>query len=193
MTKDELRKIYLQKRTSLPEGTYEQLNKQLCDNFFAHIDLSFIKVLHTFLPIQKTREPDTWLIIDRIRREFPHVRISVPKINTETSVLDNFYFEGMHQLENNTWGIPEPKQGIPTPTEKIDAVLVPLLAVDKAGQRVGYGRGFYDKFLASCRPNSMKIGLSFFPPVEKITNLHSNDLPLNKVVTPSEVISLSGA
>ncbi|HYC85318.1 MAG TPA: 5-formyltetrahydrofolate cyclo-ligase [Chryseosolibacter sp.] len=190
MTKEELRKIYLQKRLAMGEAEYLALNKQICENFFALVDLSFAVVFHSFLPIEKTREPNTWLIIERIRREFPHIRISVPRINNETSLLDNFYFEGLHQLQNNTWGIPEPKQGIPTPTEKIDLVLVPLLAFDSTGHRVGYGRGFYDKFLATTRKDCRKIGLSFFPPVESIDNIHPHDLALDMVVTPQGVLNL---
>lgn len=184
MTKQEIRKIYMDKRLSLSEGEWATRNRLICENFFAHIDLSFVSVLHTFLPIEKTREPDTWMIIDRLRREFPHIRISIPRINNETSIVDNFYFEGLHQLEKNTWGIPEPKQGVPTPTEKIDAVLVPLLAFDRHGNRLGYGRGFYDKFLATCKPDCKKIGLSFFPAIEGALPTEPYDIPVDLVVTP---------
>jgi len=190
MRKEELRKIYLQKRLSLTEAEYLEGNKRICDNFFGLVDLSFTVVVHSFLPIEKTKEPNTWLIIERIRREFPHIRVSIPRINNETSALDNFYFEGLHQLQNNTWGIPEPKQGIPTPNDKIDVVLVPLLAFDAAGHRVGYGRGFYDKFLATTRKDCRKIGLSFFPAVDSIDNITGQDLPLDMVVTPKEVLNL---
>lgn len=188
MTKAEARKQYLQKRNDLIEGELAQLNRNLCDMFFASMDLNFVNVLHTFLPIQKTKEPDTWMIIDRLRREFPHIRIAVPKINPETASLDNYYFEGLHQLENNTWGIPEPKQGVPVPAEKIDAILVPLLAVDKNGNRVGYGRGFYDKFLSTVSSRTQKIGLSFFPPVDSLSDMLPTDIRLTCVITPQEVV-----
>src|SRR5688572_21205866 len=105
MTKQELRKIYLEKRQALPEAEYAQRNFQLYQNFFSTVDLSFIKVLHTFLPIPSKREVDTWLIIDRIKREYPHIRISIPKVSTQTNALENFYFEGLHQLVTNAWGI----------------------------------------------------------------------------------------
>jgi len=131
MTKQELRKLYFQKRQALSEAEYGQLTFQLYQNFFSTIDLSFIKVLHTFLPIISKKEVDTWLIIDRIKREFPHIRISIPKVNSQTGVFDSFYFEGLHQLATNTGGIQEPKQGIPTEPERIDLVLIPLLAYDK--------------------------------------------------------------
>lgn len=182
MTKHELRRIYLQKRLNLTEAEYLQLSRQLCEQFFLCIDISFVKVLHIFLPIEKKNEPNTWLIIDRLRREFPNVRLSVPKTN---GTMDNFYFEGLHQLENSTLGIPEPKQGIPTPNEKIDFVLIPLLVFDKNGHRVGYGKGYYDRFLASCRTDCKKIGLSLFEPVDLIEDVTEEDIKMNGCVTPS--------
>ena len=105
MTKQELRKLYLQKRKELSEAEYLVLNQRLTDMFFSSIDLSFIKVVHTFLPVIEKREPDTWLIIDRIRREFPHIRLSIPKVNPDSNQLENFFFEGLHQLKENNWGI----------------------------------------------------------------------------------------
>lgn len=183
MTKEEIRKIYLNKRIGLSAAEYSQLNRKVSEVFFSQLDLSQIKILHTFLPINKTKEMDTWLIINRIRKEFPSIKISIPRINNQTAIIDNFYLEGPEQLEKNTWGIPEPKQGIPTPTEKIDAILVPLLAFDRQGNRVGYGRGFYDKFLATSRQDAKKIGLSFFEPVKLISNMSPTDIKLTHAVT----------
>jgi 5-formyltetrahydrofolate cyclo-ligase len=183
MTKQEARKIYLQKRLDLSEGEYQQLNLQLYHQFFTQLDLSFIKCIHIFLPIESKREPDTWPIIERIRREFPHIRISIPKVVSDE--LENIYFEGVHQLKKNKWGILEPQQGMPTPTEEIDMVMVPLLAFDEKGNRVGYGKGFYDKFLVQCRLDCKKTGLSLFQPIERIGDVGSHDLRLTNCLTPS--------
>jgi 5-formyltetrahydrofolate cyclo-ligase len=186
MTKEEVRKAFLQKRLALSEGAYQQLNFQLYNQFFAQIDLSFIKCIHIFLPIESKKEPDTWPIIDRIRREFPNVRISIPKVVGDQ--LENIYFEGLHQLKKNKWGILEPEQGVPTPTEKIDMVIVPLLAVDNNGHRVGYGKGFYDRFLAECRIRCLRIGISLFDPVEIIEDMDDLDIALTHCLTPSMLL-----
>lgn len=191
MTKQELRKLYRQKRTALSEAEYGQLNFQLYQNFFSTIDLSFVHVLHTFLPIVEKKEVDTWLILDRVRREFPHIRISIPKVNSQTGVFDSFYFEGLHQLALNEWGIQEPKQGIPTEPEKVDLVLIPLLAYDKDGHRVGYGKGFYDKFLSTCRSDCKKIGLSLFDAEETISDANQLDIKLDLCITPAQAIQFS--
>lgn len=186
MTKQQLRKTYLEKRQSLSEAEYGQLNFQLYQNFFSSIDLSFVKVMHVFLAITSKKEVDTWLIIDRIRREFPHIRISIPKVNPAKNELENFFFEGLHQLKTNGWGIQEPSQGIPTETEKIDFVLVPLLVFDKQGYRIGYGKGYYDEFLSRCKPSTKKVGISLFPPLDSIPT-EAHDVRMDRCVTPQGV------
>jgi len=185
MTKAELRKLYLQERLALTEADCLSYSRQICEQFFFSFDISFFKIIHLYLPIEKNKEPDTWLILDRIRREFPNTRISVPRV--KNNQLENFFFEGLHQLEKNSWGIQEPKQGVPTLTEKIDLVIVPLLAFDQAGHRVGYGKGFYDRFLKECRPDCKKVGLSFFEPVEKITDSEEHDVALTHCITPTQI------
>lgn len=186
MTKAELRKLYLQKRQGIGEGRYQQLNLLLYNAFFTSIDVSFIKTIHVFLPIRKKNEPDTWLIIDRIRREFPHIRLVLPKINL-SGAMENIYFEGLHQLEKNTWDIEEPRHGVPALVEKIDLVLVPLLCYDAKGNRVGYGKGYYDSFLKDCNPTCKKIGISFFETPEVIDDINDNDVPLDAVLTPNSL------
>jgi len=190
MIKKELRKIYLKKRMDLSAEQYELLNQQVCDQFFKAVSLEGIKVVHTFLPISRTREVNTLLIIDRLRIDFPDVKISVPKINNITSELEHYYLEGRDQLRNNTWEIPEPVYGVPTPADKIDAVLVPLLAFDRRGHRLGYGRGFYDRFLSTCRPDCLKVGLSFFEFEEEIDDISDKDVPLDLIVTPQSVVAV---
>lgn len=188
MTKKELRKIYLRKRLELTEEEYLLYNEKLSANLFSNVDFTAISVLHTFLPIEKNREVDTWKIVDMLQKEFPHIRIAIPKINNQSSELGHYYYEGKDQLENNTWEIPEPIKGVPASVEKIDVVLVPLLAFDKQGHRLGYGRGFYDRFLAQCRPDCRKIGLSFFDIEEEIADISEKDIPLDRVITPARIL-----
>jgi 5-formyltetrahydrofolate cyclo-ligase len=190
MTKQELRKVFLEKRLSLNEAEYALLNRNLCDRFFTSVELSFVNVIHCFLPILEKKEPDTWLIIDRLQREFPHIRIAVPKVNYETNQLDHFLFEGIGKLKTGKWGVPEPTDGIAIPVEKIDLVVVPLLAFDGAGNRVGYGKGYYDRFLAACPKQTMRMGISFFEPVDAIERTPV-DVPLTGCVTPDNYFAFT--
>jgi 5-formyltetrahydrofolate cyclo-ligase len=67
-------------------------------------------------------------------------------------------------------------------------VLVPLLALDKSGHRVGYGKGFYDKFLAECRIRCQRIGISLFQPIDMIEDVGEDDITLTHCLTPSGVL-----
>jgi 5-formyltetrahydrofolate cyclo-ligase len=183
MTKQELRGQFVNFRNALTEAEYNQRGQKISDNFFSSVDISTFKAIHIFLPIISKREPNTWLIIDRLTEEFSKIRISIPKME-DKNTLRNFYFEGKDQIKNNKWNIPEPQFGEITPTDSIDLVIVPLLAFDLEGNRVGYGKGFYDHFLKECRMDCKKIGLSLFEPIEKISDINANDVKLTHCITP---------
>lgn len=184
MKKEELRKIYLNKRKALSTTEHSQLSQRLCDQFFNTVDLTGVNVLHIYLPIESKHEPDTWLIINRIRKEFPHIRFSIPSVKGDK--IENTYFEEVKQLEKARWDILEPTQGTLTPIEKIDMVIVPLLTFDRQGHRVGYGKGYYDRFLKTCRTDCIKIGLSFFEPEPCIKEKSPHDVLLNACLTPEQ-------
>jgi 5-formyltetrahydrofolate cyclo-ligase len=187
MTKQELRITFFAKRKDLTKSEVEVRSKLICENFFSTIDLSLINVIHTFLPIKKNNEPDSWLIVNRIKKDFPRIKICVPKVHSLTGELFHYYLEPASSLLENPWGIPEVHQGERTKLEEIDVVLIPLLAFDLAGNRVGYGKGFYDKFLKDCKATTLRIGLSLFEGVERIDDIDSYDQPLHYCITPNDV------
>lgn len=187
MTKDSLRKLYREKRKALPEKVYMALNHSLADKFIEGADLSEVSTLHLFLPIYKNREPDTWLIIRHIQAYYPHIRIVVPRIDAATYTMDCMPLGASTTFSENQYGIPEPAGSECVDPDTIDMVLVPLLAYDLKGYRVGYGKGYYDRFFASCRNDVEKYGLSFFDPVEAISDTNGYDIPLDVAITPTSV------
>jgi 5-formyltetrahydrofolate cyclo-ligase len=182
MNKDELRKIYLTRRLTLTESEYREHSVKISDLFFSSVDLSRIHTLHLYLPIESKHEPDTWLIIERIRLGFPHIRLVIPRVKGDE--MENIFFAGHDQLERTKWGMLEPTQGAHADPQNIDMVLVPLLAVDNQGHRIGYGKGYYDRFLKLCRPDCIKIGVSFFEPEQSIAEKSNHDVLLNFCLTP---------
>lgn len=189
MTKRELREVYLAKRKELTRDELEVRSKRICMNFFSSFDISSLKVIHSFLPIIKNNEPDTWLIIRQLEQHFPSVNISIPKVNSNKSELSHFYLH-RDNLRENSWGILEPTdESTSTGVSEIDLVLVPLLTFDQAGNRVGYGKGFYDLFLSQCREDTKRVGISLFKEVEQIDDINSFDQRLHYCVTPFDVIS----
>lgn len=187
MTKNEARKEYLQRRQLLNDAERDIFNIKIYNLFFASGEIEFARTVHIFLSLQRTKEPDTWQIIDRMRREMGHVRLVVPRLNEE-GTLDHVYFEGLHQLKESKFGILEPTQGVPAIANKIDFVLVPLAAIDVEGNRVGYGKGHYDRFLKECRPDCIKAGISFFDPAERFDDVEEHDVPLDLCFTPNGII-----
>lgn len=182
MKKEELRKIYLAKRKALSSAEHSQLSQRLCDQFFNVMDLSQVGVLHIYLPIEAKREPDTWLITNRIQKDFPHIRIVIPRVNHDE--MESIEYEGPAQLKKNEWQIWEPQYGKPVNSKEIDLLIIPLLVFDVQGHRIGYGKGYYDRFLKTCGPNCDKVGLSFFDPEPIIEEKSVNDVSLDACLTP---------
>lgn len=190
MLKADLRKIYLAKQRNLSHSEHLEKSAQITDNFFKSFDLKNVRFLHCFLPIEKNREVDTWRIFQKIWRDFPNIITATSHVNFEKVVLENVAFFADTKLVFNKWGILEPDSDLAVKPEKIDVVLIPLLAFDERGFRVGYGKGYYDKFLSECRADVLKIGLSYFPPIEEISDVHEFDVKLDFCVTPENVFHL---
>ena len=182
MLKSAIRKQALQQRTALAENEFLELN-QLILAQFKTLDFAGIKSIHIFLPIVKKREPDTFLLIDWLQENHPDIHIVVPKSNFEDYSMSHHPYS-KEDLKENFYQIPEP-QTSELFNGKIDMVLVPLLAFDQKGYRVGYGKGFYDRFLSGIE--AVKVGISLFGPVEKISDVHSEDIRLDFCITPAQV------
>jgi 5-formyltetrahydrofolate cyclo-ligase len=186
MTKAELRKIYKEKRTRLTPGEIVKNNDLILINF-QKINLPFISHLHTYISSPKLREPETSAIIRYLQFKNPGLTIMVPKINVTSGEMEHVHYHEETEFEDNVFGIPEPVSGMAFEPNEIDLVLIPLLAFDKHGFRVGYGKGHYDRFLSKCRDDIIKAGICFFEPVDEVEDIDQYDIPLNYCVTPQHV------
>ncbi|MEP6616882.1 MAG: 5-formyltetrahydrofolate cyclo-ligase [Ginsengibacter sp.] len=188
MTKAALRKKYRENRLQLSQQQKDKFTDLILINF-QKVPLPFIDCVHTYIASGLLNEIDTRHIIRYLRFVNPGLRISIPKINFDTGELDHYVFHDEISMVINQFGIAEPVEGDKVHVTDIDLVLIPLLAFDRNGYRVGYGKGFYDKFLGQCRPDVIRIGLSFFEPEEQIEDISHYDIPLNYCVTPTGVFS----
>jgi 5-formyltetrahydrofolate cyclo-ligase len=103
----------------------------------------------------------------------------------------HFLYDENTNLKQNKWGIIEPEGGIEINEHQIDVVFVPLLVFDKTGNRIGYGKGYYDKFLSKCKSDCIKIGLSLSPPLDLMTMMSPMDVPLDYCVSPVGVFKFN--
>lgn len=186
VNKTELRKEFLAKRKQLSPNQVADHSLQINSQFQKLFRLNPVSLVHIFLPIKRHNEIDTWPIIAFLRSE--NVKIVIPKSDFSSNTLKHFLLEKSTKLQENSWGIPEPINAKQVLTETIEMVLVPLVIFDQQGFRIGYGKGFYDKFLSECRPTSIKIGLSLFPPIEDIhpTNF---DVKMDHCVLPERILT----
>ncbi|HEY1024604.1 MAG TPA: 5-formyltetrahydrofolate cyclo-ligase [Sphingobacteriaceae bacterium] len=187
MLKTDLRKEYLEKRKALTRRQYWTFNEDLFEHFKT-FNWNAYKTVHVFLPIAENKEIDTFSALQYFKEYQPEMRVVIPRTDFKNLRMENVLFDPMYTiLGKNKYGIPEPIHGKIIPSEEIDVVLMPLLAFDIYGNRVGYGKGFYDRFLSGCRQDIVKLGLSFFEPVQEITDLNEFDNPLSACVTPQKI------
>ena len=184
MTKGELRKKYKDLRKTLSIEGIETQSLAIA-NQLLELPIWSKTYYHLFLSITEHKEVQTELILHILHAKDKEVIIS--KSNFKTQELTNYLLTDNTVIKKNTWGIPEPVDGITVNNSKIEVVFVPLLAFNKEGHRVGYGKGFYDKFLSKCRPETIKIGLSFFEVEDLITGIIESDVALDYCVTPKTI------
>lgn len=191
MTKKELRQKYKNLRQILSKNEIEKLSLDIANNVLKLDNLPNGRKVwdktyyHIFLPIKEKNEVDTEYILHLLQGKDKEIIVS--KSNFETLEMKHFLLTDNTKIQKNDYNIPEPLNGLEVPISVIDVVFVPLLAFDKNGNRVGYGKGFYDKFLSECKPETIKIGLSFFEPENLILDFYENDIRLDYCVTPTKV------
>lgn len=192
MQKSEIRKEYIEKRKQLPDNLYFELSQKISDQFFFHFHAKLIHecTIHLFLPIEKNKEPNTNFILKILFQRFKKIKVVVPKTDFVNIELAHYQITDDSILQNNKYGIPEPVGEHLIAETEINLVLVPLLAFDTKGHRIGYGGGFYDRFLAKLSPECIKIGLSFFEPVSDFQK-EITDIKLDFCITPHKIYSFS--
>ncbi|MFD2908441.1 5-formyltetrahydrofolate cyclo-ligase [Flavobacterium ardleyense] len=185
MDKKELRKKYKTLRQALSDKEIEDKSLAIA-NQLVRMNIWDKLYYHLFLTIEEQKEIDTEFILQVLAGKDKEIVIS--KCEFSNLSMIHYLLTDNTKIKKNSYNVPEPIDGLEVPDTKIDVVFVPLLAYDKAGNRVGYGKGFYDNFLSKCKPETIKIGLSFFAPEEIIYGISENDVKLDYCVTPTEVI-----
>ncbi len=184
MTKSELRKHYKAKRQELSLKEIEDKSLAIA-NHCLELPIWKRSLYSLYLSIRSQKEVDTDYLLTILQGKDKDVCLS--KSDFTHVDMEHFLLTDNTRIEVNRWGIPEPISGIKIQPEVIDVVFVPLLAYDENGNRVGYGKGFYDRFLEACKPNVIKIGLSFFPPEKDAIKASHDDIPLDYCVTPKRI------
>ena len=179
--KNQLKESVLEKRNSLPKEDIMEKSNKVKDNLFNLEQYKKSKVAMFFVSFNS--EVHTH---DMIKEALKNKTVIVPKIvhqEIEPSVIIDFD----NLIPSGKFGILEPIETMKIAYKNIDLVLVPGIVFDKEGHRIGYGFGYYDKFLRKV-PKAIKIGLAFdFQVVDKIPR-EMHDIPVDLIVTEERVV-----
>jgi 5-formyltetrahydrofolate cyclo-ligase len=186
VTKAAIRKHYKTLRSNISSKEKLKLDDLLLLQF-QKLDCSSFQTLLTYWPMAHKNEPNTLLFSSYLRHFIPNLQIAYPKANFDTTEMEAILINEETVYTTNKQGITEPKFGEVINPNEIELIFVPLFVCDTNGYRVGYGKGFYDKFLEKCNPEIIKIGFSYFEPIHKIEDTNSFDVPLTCCITPDNI------
>jgi 5-formyltetrahydrofolate cyclo-ligase len=187
MTKKELREIYKQKRAALIEQERLRLNDLLLIQFQQMDIPGDVNILLSYWPLQEHAEVNTFLMTDFLQFRMPGLQIAYPVADFDTTTMQVMLVNDDTDFKKNKYGIAEPVNGTLIAATDPDMIFVPSLVFDEQGYRIGYGKGFYDRFLPACREDSIKVGFSYFEPVTAIKDINQFDVPLTTGITPGEI------
>jgi len=184
MHKAEARELYRQKRKELSDAERAKADDLMLIQFQT-IELPPIHHLLAYWPIEENNEPNTHLFNDYVEFKNPAIKFLYPKTDFEKLHMEAIEVNADTAFQKNGWNIHEPLDGTVTDAMTIDMIFVPLIIFDKHGYRIGYGKGFYDKYLKGCRPDCLKVGFCYFEPIDAIEGTREFDVPLNLCITPN--------
>lgn len=187
--KKDLRAYYKSLRASLSKEQTRKMDQAILEQFRKiPIQNGGLKSALVYMPMHHINEVDTDLFIKYLQKEIqPAIQVAFPRTNFKTLDMEAILTKETGSFRENSLRLAEPVHGRLLAPQKVDIVLLPLLIFDKKGNRVGYGKGFYDRFLARCRPEVLKIGLSYLPPVPQIEDVGNFDIPLDYCATPDRL------
>ncbi len=183
MDKSQIRKQYKSLREGLSKTQIENRSISIA-NRCLELPIWNKQIMHIFLSIENQKEVDTSFL--RTLLQGKDKEIVIPKI-IDSVRLQHFLLTDHTLFKRNSLGIPEPVSGIEIKPSIIDVVFIPLLSFDSKGNRVGYGKGYYDRFLLNCKEECLKIGLSFFEEEQCVFDVEDTDIPLDFCVTPRQI------
>ena len=175
MDKKELRRIIRQKKREMTSEQIEAASARLCQRFLASSEYQSAKTIYGYLPYNQ--EVRTEAIV--LQALADGKQVAVPKVYGDE--MRFIFMTDLRQVEKGYAGIPEPIEDGPVADDETALVLMPGMAFDLQGHRVGYGGGFYDKFLAS-EPGHPTLALCYDFQMLPRLDTEEFDIPVDQVL-----------
>jgi 5-formyltetrahydrofolate cyclo-ligase len=186
MLKQTIRQEYLNKRLQLDDAELQDKTVLIAYQF-SLFETPPINYLFSYYPLVSKKEFDISVCEQALEQRYPGIRIAWPKTDLDMSSMEAYIVEKDGLFAKNRFNVLEPLTGTMVNPEQLDMIFVPLLAFDTRGYRVGYGKGFYDRYLARCRPDAIKLGFSFFEAIDPPEDINEFDVPLDYCITPTRL------
>ena len=188
MKKEDIRALYKEKRAALSIHLKEKLDDLLLIQF-QQLEIDIPSLIMTYSPIKQLNEYDPQTITDYCYFKNPGQQLFYPVMveSKNSPKIISVIVDDETVFKTNQYGIEETLEGIDMFPTEIDLVIVPLICFDKKGNRVGYGKGYYDRFLKQCRKDCLKIGFSYFDPIDQIDDINKYDVKLDYGITPDAI------
>lgn len=186
-SKTELRRLYKQKRLLLDPMEVVCLSDKIMKNALLYLyDRPHIQHIHIYLPIKRLNEINTFPLIEALTRQNKTIYTSIS--DHDGQEMKTVKLSVNQNYREDRLGIPIPEEWQKGDDSLIQLIFMPLLAYDLKGHRLGYGKGFYDRFLSRFPKEGVKAGLSFFPPEKRIP-VEPHDIALDICINPDEIIT----
>ena len=176
ITKAEIRNRYWTLRKNLTKNVLETYNLSINNLLKKKIPGN----VHVFLPIEENFEVNIWPFIDSINHKNQLIGTSI--YNGENNVK-HVRLSQKTTFQKGHFNIPIPKDYQKANITQFEFILIPLMAYDSNGNRIGYWKGIYDRILKSCSNNCLKIGVSYFKPEISVPK-QDHDICLDTCITP---------
>jgi 5-formyltetrahydrofolate cyclo-ligase len=186
MLKSEARQYYKHERTSLKDTDKARLDDLILIQF-QKVKLPQLEYVLSYWPMDTSKEINTHTITRYLEFKNPGLKILYTRTDFTKKNMTALLTDEETIFKKNKFNIYEPENGEEIKASQIDLVLVPMLIFDKSGHRVGYGQGFYDRYLPNCRADCIKTGLCYFEPIEKVDDANHFDVTLNLCITPRNI------
>lgn len=183
LSKQELRKTVKLQRSKLSRKTLRDISDRIFKNLINHPWYLEARIIHCFASIEKNNEVETHKVLEQILSDGKTLVMS--KIVSRTD-LNHFKVDSLSSLVDNNMGIPEPESGEFVEAQDLDLIIIPALACDRNGNRLGYGAGYYDRFLS--RTSAKKLALCPHQFLIDSIPVEKHDQNLDAIITESDVL-----
>ena len=190
MTKQQLRRLYREKRNAISASEKMKMDDLMLLQF-QQLDFMGVESVLSYWPLGTNAEPNTHLFTQYLEFLIPELKLSYPKTNFIDNSMVAVLINDNTSFITNEKGLTEPEAGQEISLQNIDLVLVPMFICDENGYRVGFGKGFYDRFLQYFKNDVVTIGFSYFDPVDTIEDINQFDIPLDLCITPHKIFTFS--